>query len=92
MKVLAHELGHTLGMSHDFDERHGGVDGPCNGKGIMSYGTFDKSHWSSCSRSDFELHYSSRNWKMGCLDDVSGIVLELNHVYRKYSFIYFYRC
>ena len=73
-------------MSHDFDERHGGVDGPCNGKGIMSYGTFDKSQWSSCSRSDFELHYSSRNWKMGCLDDVSGIVLQLNHVYRKYFY------
>ena len=73
-KVLAHELGHNFGMSHDFDEKHGGDNGPCNGQGIMSYGSYDFDQWSTCSRSDFEEHYASQNWGDGCLEDISGIV------------------
>ena len=26
--LLAHEIGHNLGMIHDFDKRHGGTDCP----------------------------------------------------------------
>ena len=58
-------------MSHDFDDKHGGHDGACNNKGIMSYGSTDYTGWSECSRSDFEQHYASENWA-NCLEDISG--------------------
>ena len=54
--TFAHELGHNLGMYHDFDDRHDGVGGSCDGKGIMSYGDHPKA-WSSCSNSDFAKYY-----------------------------------
>jgi len=69
--VLAHELGHNFGMSHDFDDKHGGSSGACNGQGIMSYGSYDYNQWSTCSKSDWEEHYSGRNWGNGCLEDIS---------------------
>ena len=68
---MSHELGHNFGMSHDFDDKHGGHDGACNNKGIMSYGSTDYTGWSECSRSDFEQHYASENWA-NCLEDISG--------------------
>ena len=74
IQVLAHELGHNFGMSHDFDDKHGGHDGPCNGQGIMSYGSYDYNQWSTCSKSDWEEHYASMNWGNGCLEDISGII------------------
>ena len=59
-------MGHNFGMSHDFDPKHGGKTGPCNSKGIMSYG--DKlERWSSCSVSDFTGYYNSRNWGNTCM-------------------------
>ena len=70
-KILSHELGHNFGMSHDFDDKHGGHSGACNNKGIMSYGSTDYTGWSECSRSDFEQHYASENWA-NCLEDISG--------------------
>ena len=60
-------MGHNMGMDHDFDESHGGSNGPCNGKGIMSYGSAPNV-WSTCSRSDFLALYnqimasSSKTW------------------------------
>jgi len=68
--ILSHELGHNFGMSHDFDDSHGGQGGPCDNTGIMSYGSTDYTGWSTCSRSDFERHYASRNWA-NCLEDIS---------------------
>ena len=70
-------------MSHDFDDKHGGHNGPCNGQGIMSYGSYDYDQWSTCSRSDWEEHYASMNWGNGCLDDISGITF-----FMKYSNFY----
>merc|ERR1719216_530151 len=64
--VAAHEMGHNFGMSHDFDDKHGGDNGACNGQGIMSYGDFP-SQWSSCSVADFTGYYNSRDWGNTCL-------------------------
>ena len=72
-QVLAHELGHNFGMQHDFHVSHGGHNGPCDGQGIMSYGSYDYKTWSTCSRSDWERHYSSENWGETCLEDISGV-------------------
>merc|ERR1719430_579468 len=36
-RTFAHELGHNIGMLHDFDKEHGGRGGKCNGQGLMSY-------------------------------------------------------
>ena len=44
-----------MGMLHDFDDAHSGKD--CDGKGFMSYGTFDK-EWSSCSKADLLARYN----------------------------------
>jgi len=51
-KVFAHELGHNLGMEHDFARKHGGSNGACNGAGLMSYGS-PPDKWSQCSNADF---------------------------------------
>lgn len=70
-EIFAHELGHNLGMRHDFDERHGGngqsqwSSNWCNGKGLMSYGSNLKG-WSSCSNEDFKNWYLRSGWR--CLE------------------------
>merc|ERR1739838_13189 len=38
-RSFAHQLGHNLGMNHDHAQVHGGVLGPCNKEGLMSYGS-----------------------------------------------------
>ena len=53
-------------MSHDFDDKHGGDNGKCNGKGIMSYGN-PPAEWSECSIKDFTEYYSSNLWGETCL-------------------------
>jgi len=73
--VVAHEMGHNFGMYHDFDDSHGGYGGECDGTGIMSYGDYTfwetTSTWSTCSKSDFEYHYTAYSWGNTCLDDIS---------------------
>ena len=69
-ETLAHEVGHNLGMAHDFATQHGGdgktgSGGPCDFEGFMSYGTF-KSQWSECSVKDFTAQYM-RNKDTWCL-------------------------
>merc|ERR1712215_228716 len=50
-QVFAHELGHIIGMEHDFEDIHGGHHGKCNHQGLMSYGQ-KPTQWSSCSDND----------------------------------------
>ena len=50
-------MGHNLGMIHDFEPIHGGWNGPCDNKGIMSYGNAPLV-WSTCSKNDFLAHYN----------------------------------
>ena len=59
-------MGHNFGMSHDFDDKHGGDNGPCDGQGIMSYGSAPLK-WSSCSVSDFTGYYNLYKWGETCL-------------------------
>ena len=69
-QIVAHEMGHNMGMLHDFDSRHGGQGGPCDKTGFMSYGTAPNV-WSTCSRADFLAHYNeiiASNQLKWCLD------------------------
>ena len=65
-EIVAHEMGHNMGMSHDFDDKHGGSDGPCKGKGLMSYGEYAK-EWSSCSKADYLARYNKVGGKNWCM-------------------------
>jgi hypothetical protein len=64
------ELGHTVGMRHDYHPAHGGRGGPCYGRGIMSYGRppwtapQDRTHaWTHCSNADFARWFNKQGFR-----------------------------
>jgi len=83
--LFAHELGHSLGMEHDFSEKHRGSDptvnrdtegyyGPCNDKGIMSYDPpppYNKL-WSDCSRKDLENTFKNKTHSCMAMEGGGG--------------------
>jgi hypothetical protein len=83
LKVVAHEMGHNMGMLHDFSGEHGGENGPCDGTGIMSYGS-TPNVWSTCSRSDFLALYNqildSSSWNWCLTGKIKTLILDLFHL------------
>jgi len=75
-KTAAHELGHTLGMDHDFDNRvfresrhrtfkYRNYNGKSCKGGLMSYKE-PRSGWSKCGQRDFSRYLTSGGTKKPC--------------------------
>ena len=70
-KLMGHEIGHNLGMFHDFDSMHGGDSteestNACNKQGFMSYNLVTgPNQWSECSKEDFTEHYNNVTGRLG---------------------------
>ena len=85
---MAHEIGHNLGMAHDFGEtkdepRYSSTSENClNAKGYMSYDANPKI-WSPCSVEDFTAYFQSvYNW---CLSTRKNLIKLKILIYGNYQ-------
>ena len=89
-------MGHNMGMLHDFDEDHGGSNGPCDGTGIMSYGSAPNV-WSTCSRADFLALYNqiiaSSSWNWCLAGKINNFINFFPNTYKiriEFKFLFFF--
>ena len=83
--VLAHEIGHAIGLNHDFgnggtgDIKYDSQGNRCTGiDGVMDYGARSQvNKWSTCSREEFSTWYSNMVSTYGsfCLADACGKII-----------------
>jgi len=79
--TLAHELGHVLGMYHDFSARSGRTSSTCadrktKGQFILNYGNNPRrTTWSDCSNEDFKEYYFKQRFARDdkfCLKEIGN--------------------
>ena len=85
LQIIAHEIGHNLGMKHDFK---GSKYKVLDGKQCKGYMDYDDStnYWSHCSVRDFKS-YINRQSRF-CLESLGGSG-ELQYPFSLYHFIVF---